>query len=166
MEIAAEDLSTQSESGVTPNPKPPVTATEEKAVECFKALEDAEQDFQPGLEFGNALIALRAEIKANRSGKWMERLKELGITYEKARYWMAVAEGKPTQRGNSGETKKAGKEHLFDWEDALAKLKPLVDDIDLLRRSKPDGANILKGELEKLAEIVGCGLVEKARAGA
>src|SRR5436853_5177837 len=98
MESVSEDLNTEAKLGVTPNLAAPNTRVESRAVECFAALEAAERDFKQGREFGEAAIELRAEIKASGARSWMERLEQLGISYEKARYWIAVAEGKPTQR--------------------------------------------------------------------
>src|SRR5689334_5760936 len=97
-------MNTKSKIGVTPDLAGPETPAEKKAVKCFAALEAAERGFKEGMEFGKALIALRAEIKAKGDRNWMERLKELGISYEKARYWLAVVEGKPTQRGKAAKT--------------------------------------------------------------
>jgi hypothetical protein len=157
MKAVSEDPSTEAEFGVTPNSETPNTAAEKRAIKCFAALEAAERNFREGVEFGEAVIELRAEIKASRDRNWMERLEQLGITYEKARYWIAVVEGRPTQRG------KAAKAHVpaWDWDAALAKLKPLVDEIDMLKRRQPVGGSALVGELKKLAEILGYGLVAK-----
>ena len=143
----ANDMETK--FGVTPN-----TPAERRAVECFAKLEAAELDFREGMEFGKAVIELRAEIKASRHKNWMEQLEQLGISYEKARYWIAVVEERPTQRGKAAKATKV-EEPAWDWDCALAKLKPLVDEIEMLKRAQPVGASILFGELEKLADIVG-----------
>lgn len=161
----APAIGTETGFGTAPD-SAPETEAEKKAVECFKALEAAEQEFQPGFEFGLAMIALRMEIKASVNGRWMERLEELGITYEKARYWMAIAGGRSGRRGNGETGKKVKEKPPFDWDVALSILKPLVDDIEMLRRRMPIGASILEGELEKLAKILGRDMAAKERASA
>ena len=67
-------------------------------MDCFERLEKAERSFDEGMQFGQAVIGLRDEIKANHSRNFKARLQELGITYAKARYWMAIAEGKEINR--------------------------------------------------------------------
>jgi hypothetical protein len=156
-EIPIDDPNTEAKLGETPN-SAPNTPAEKRAVECFAALKAAELDFHEGVEFGKAAIELRAEIKASCDRNWMERLEQLGITYEKARYWISVVEGRPTQRGKSAAK---AQELVRDWDAALAKLKPLVDEIDMLRRRQPVGGSVLKGELDKLADILGYKLVPK-----
>jgi len=146
-EVQAESAAQQIQ---TPN-----TDAEKKAVECFAALEVAERNFTEGLEFGRAVIEIRTEIKSSGGKNWMQRLEELGITYAKARYWIAVVEGKPAQR-----SKTKAQEPALDWDTALAKLKPLVDEIEIIKRRKPVGSTILEGELIKLAEILGYELVK------
>lgn len=144
-------LEEHSEVGATPN----YTEVEERAVAAFKTLENAELEF--GMAFGEAIIALRAEVKAN-GRNWMKRLKQLGITYEKARYWIAMVEGKPTDRH-----KKVGatpNSEMFDWDAALDRLKQLTDEVELLKKREPLGNSKLFGELEKLADILGYSLIK------
>src|ERR1035441_463640 len=117
MEVISEDPKTETKfyaraaSLGTPakDESGPRTELEKRAVECFRALEQAEQDFEPGLQFGQAMIDLREEMA---HGQWMLRLKELGITYPKARYWMAIVEKKPIGRGK----KKAATAQPTSWD--------------------------------------------------
>jgi hypothetical protein len=161
MKSVSEEPNTKTKFGVTPSsgpPDPPNTPAETRAVECFATLEAAEHDFREGREFGEAANTLRDEIKATGGRNWMGRLEQLGITYEKARYWIAVVERKPTQRGN-----KAAKaqEPAWDWDTAAARLKALKDSIVMLKQSQPVGSGRLVGPLASLAELLGYRLVQK-----
>src|SRR5579871_6426782 len=71
------------------------TDVERNVVKCWGVLEVAELTWAPGRDFGRAVIALRDEIKKNHKRNFLTRLKELEIPYAKARYWMAVIEGRP-----------------------------------------------------------------------
>jgi hypothetical protein len=162
MEAVFEEPSTEAEFAAAANPDAPKTETERRVVETFNALERAESEFNPGVEFGKAVIELRKEIKATGRGKWMERLNQLGITYAKARYWIAVVEGEPINRGKVADAEKPA----WDWNAALAKLEQLVDQVEMLKRGDPDGSMVLDKPLEQLAEILGWRLVEKEGADA
>ena len=151
----------------TPN-SAPETDAERKGVECFAALEAGESEFRPGMEFGRAMIELRTEIKATSGRNWMLRLKQLGITYEKVRYWIAVVEGRPTQRGKPKASAQAqasaqAPDADSEWKSTVARLKEVVDEIDILRRDgEPVGDDTeLKQAATDLAEILGCELVAK-----
>jgi hypothetical protein len=85
----------------------------------------------------------------------MLRLEQLNISYAKARYWMAVAEGKPIHRGEpkASEEKKPGSE----WRATLAKLKEAINEIDIQSRGDEqvrDDAE-LKEQAGTLVEILG-----------
>jgi hypothetical protein len=156
------------EPGVkTPN-LAPETDAERKAVECFAALEVGEREFRPGMEFGEAMIELRKEIKDRGERNFMARLKQLGITYEKARYWIAVVENRPTQRGKPKASAQAqasaqAPEPDSEWRATVARLKEVVDEIHILRRDgEPLGDDTeLKEAARDLAEILGCELINK-----
>lgn len=164
--------STGAKFGVTPNLDAPKTATERRAVATFKALQEKERGFTQGIEFGRAMIDLRKEMP---HGQWMPRLKELGISYEKARYWIAVVEDRPTQRGKvagkagkiSGDwdSGKAEKQTAWDsakdWNTAAAKLEPLVQQIEILMRDDPNGSALLIHHVERLADILGYEVMAK-----
>lgn len=157
MQAVSEDASAESEAGATPNSDAPKTDAEKKAVWCFAALQSAEgKCHDTGMEFGKAVIELHDEIKASGDRDFMARLKQLGITYEKARYWMAKIEGKPTDRHKS-----ASQEKPFDWKAAEAWLEALRDKVRILRQSEPIGGNILVAPLASLAELLGCQIVTK-----
>ena len=168
METVPMDQNPEAELGVvTPN-LAPETDAERKAVECFAALEVGEREFRPGMEFGEAMIELRTEIKARGERNFMARLKQLGITYEKARYWIAVVEGKPTQRGKPKASAQAlasalAQEPDSEWRATVARLREAIDEIDLLRRGgEAVGDDTeLKEAARDLAEILGCELMDK-----
>jgi hypothetical protein len=149
-------MNTKQQFGVTPNSEPE-TEAEIRAVETFTALEKEEKDFKPGIEFGRAMIALRAEIKTSGDRNWIERLEQLGISYEKARYWIAVVEGRPTQRGKAKK-----QEPAFDWDIAADQLAELKNRIWSLKQSKPvnEGSNIV-ASLISLADLLGYELKSK-----
>jgi hypothetical protein len=156
------------EPGVNTPDLAPETDAERKGVECFVALEGAELMFRPGIEFGEAMIALRKEIKATSGRNWMLRLKQLGITYEKARYWIAVVEGRPTQRGKPKASAQAqvsalAQEPDSQWRATVARLREAIDEIDLLRRGgEAVGDDTeLKEAARDLAEILGYKLMDK-----
>jgi hypothetical protein len=95
----------------------PNSDAERKAVECYGMLQAAEADLRSvGVAFGRAVIALRKETG---HGKWIPRLKELGISYDKARYWVAKAGGKPTNRHKDASDAPFGWADAIDWLDDL-----------------------------------------------
>ena len=59
------------------------TDVERKVIQTFGILEIRELEFEPGIEFGQAVIELRNELKKNGSRDWMKRLEELDISYAK-----------------------------------------------------------------------------------
>ena len=167
MESVSEDLNTEAKLGVTPNLAAPNTRVESRAVECFAALEAAERDFKQGREFGEAAIELRAEIKASGARSWMERLEQLGISYEKARYWIAKVKERPTDRHKPASAEEPAKfdsaaanKPLPDWDTKLDELKRAVDQVHMLGPGERNDAEI-KEVAADLAEIVGCRLVAK-----
>ncbi len=127
------------------------TAVERKAVECYGVLAVAELGFTPGREFGQAVLDLRDEIKKNGSRNFMTRLEELGIPYAKARYWMAIVEEKPINRGNAKKASAKGGDSVReqeklsvdwreDWGAVMARFRELADVIILLaQRHRRDG---------------------------
>lgn len=146
----SEVQQTEEEIAAAANSKPQ-TDTEKKAQELFKALEEAEFSFAPGIEFGFTMIALREERKASGDKNWMLRLEELGISYAKARYWMTVAEGKPIHRGKPKVSEKRSLKQM------LAKLGEAIDEIDRESRGNEqvrDDAE-LKKQVGNLMEILG-----------
>lgn len=156
METLSEDLNAETKVGAEPN-STPETDAERRAVDSFRALQAAELGFREGVEFGEAVIALRAEIKASGGRNWMDRLEQLGVTYEKARYWMAVAQGKSPRR----EAAKPQQEPVPDWQAALAKLRDAIDAICARRGEASKDQVALKYQAEKLAGVLGYGLVTK-----
>jgi hypothetical protein len=152
METVSEDPNAEAEIGVTPNSAAPNTEAEKKAVECFKALQEIEgKHLDAGNEFGQAMVALRDEIKESGDRDFLARLEELGISYEKARYWMAKVEGKSTDR-HRPQARPA-----LDWENARAMLEDLRDDVHMLKQDAelPDGSDLLAGPLASLAGLLG-----------
>jgi hypothetical protein len=114
--------------GATPN-----SDAERRALQSFVQLQAAEADCRSvGLAFGHAVVALREEIKTKRGRDFMERLKQLGISQEKARYWMAKAERKKTNRHKDADEKKP-----FTWEDAADQLNKLVRKASVLGFRSP-----------------------------
>ena len=162
MRVASRDTKTETKfNALAANLGTPVegkcgarTELEKRAVKCFLALERAEQDFKPGLQFGQAMIDLREEMM---HGRWMPRLEELGITYPKARYWMAVVEGKPINRGK----KKAAAVQPTSWDAAADEFQKLSCGICNLYSSEPDGCEGLVELLHELAGMFGYELVKK-----
>jgi hypothetical protein len=97
------------------------------------------------------MVELREEIKSIGGRDFMARLEQLRISYEKARYWMAKIEGKPTDRHK----KDAQETHAFDWDVALDRLEALKNDVHILKQSKPIGGGILVAPLSSLADLLG-----------
>lgn len=130
------------------------TDVEKKAVECFKALLEAEKTerkaLDAGIEFGKAILELHDEIAASGTRDWMDRLKQLDISYETARYWMAKVKGEPTDRHKKPQDKPG-----FDWEAALARLEKLRDDVIIHKPRQPEGSDILFDPLADLAGALG-----------
>ncbi len=84
-------------------------------MKAFGRLRVAEHDYRTvGVAFGETLVALRDEIKAKHGRDFMSRLRQLGISQEKARYWMAKAEGKPTDR-HGVRRDPVGWDRAFEW---------------------------------------------------
>jgi hypothetical protein len=161
MEAAIEEQSTEAAFGskiefAAAASSAPNTDVEQRVVDCYKALLEAELEFLPGVEFGNAAIALRAERKPQKD--WMERLEQLDVTYAKARYWIGVVEGKKPARGVKAEKEDGPK---FDWEAAVAQLQKLKDDVEILKKSKPTGEGVLVIPLAKLAKLLDCQVVTR-----
>ena len=164
MKAATEETSefgAETEFGATPNSDGQRTFAEEKAVKCFALLQHAEGKCDDaGKEFGQAMIELREEIKASGDRDFIKRLKELGISYEKARYWMAKFEGKPTDRHKEG-SPKTQEMPAFDWGAAIARLDDLKDDVCMLKKSRPEVDGQFIESLSALAENLGHELVPK-----
>ena len=160
-----EDQTRDGEFGATPNlDDDEIKIAEAKAVDLWTQLGAAEKDRKTvGIAFGHALIDFHSKAK---HGQWMRLLEELGWPYDKARYWMLKAGGKPTDRhktDDQAETVRgeAGRAGAPDWDAAAAELMALKDAIWKLKQSEPEGANRLEGPLASLAEILGCELKTK-----
>jgi hypothetical protein len=68
-----------------------------------------------------------------------------------------VVEARPTQRSKAAKAQKPA----WSWDTALAELKRLRDEIEMLQRSRPVGGSILEGELAELVAILGYKLIAK-----
>src|SRR5271165_1205918 len=74
----------------------PVLDAENDAVTKAKALEANEGNLETaGRAVGEAILALR---KATKGKDYMVRLERLAISYDKARYWVNVVQGKSNDR--------------------------------------------------------------------
>jgi hypothetical protein len=153
----------QSEVGATPTSEE-ITLAEAKVVECLIILDRADNEHgRAGLEFGRALIVVREKKKAAGDRDWMAFLDLARISRDKARHWMAKAEGKPTDRHAKKEAKAESqsaqpKNTLASWERIAGELKVVVDHALILQNSQPVSepsrtqlANLAKQVLE-LAE--------------
>src|SRR6266571_5081916 len=98
MEVSEErpetEFGAETKFGATPNADE-IEAAEKKAVECSITLERAELEF--GLEFGCAMIDLRNKKRAAGERDLMAYLERIGISYEKAKYWLNKVEDKKTR---------------------------------------------------------------------
>jgi hypothetical protein len=137
----------------------PRNAVEERAVRCFEQLEKAERNFAEGMQFGQSMIDLREFLP---HGQWMPRLKDLGISYAKARYWMAVADRRPINRGKA----KAAPAQPTSWDVATDKFEKLSSGIVDLYSRQPDGFEGLVELLHELASTLGYDLIKKGGANA
>lgn len=140
------------------------TEVEKRVVKLFGVLEVAEMDFKPGLEFGKAVVELRAEVKRNGGRNFMARLEELGIPYGKARYWMSIVDGKPINRGKAGEDNaqddSAGEaaadvDWREDWPTTTKRFREVASAALTLEQEKPEGREPFVGELENLVVALG-----------
>jgi hypothetical protein len=146
----------ESEFGVHQIGVAPETDAEKKAVESYRAFKAVDVKWQAdGTYFGQAMIELREEIKSSHGRNYRKRLDQLGISYEKARYWMAKIEGKETDRH------KAKEDPISDWDSALQRLEALRDAVDMLMKSEPDGSDALVEPLRQLGVLLGCKIVSK-----
>ncbi len=157
----------QAESAAAANSTKANTEIENRVVRLFGVLEVAELQFTPGLEFGKAVIELRKEIKKNGTRNFMERLDELGIPYGKARYWMAIVDKKPINRGkavpensqeDTAEPQKesgAGVDWREDWPATTAKFREVASAALTLEQDQPDGREPFVGEVENLVVALG-----------
>lgn len=136
-----------------------VAAALSGAKEKFKALEEAEQNFAEGIEFGQAIIELRDAIRKSRGRNFKKTLEDEGITYAKARYWMDAVKGKPVNRGKAKTV--APRDAPFDWDAAFLRLEEFADDVEILKLSQPEGGEILDGPLSRVASMRGYALKEK-----
>lgn len=64
---------------ITSNLKGSRRDLEREAVESFRELERAEEAFEPGLRFGQAMIDLHQNLK---HGEWMDALERLAINHD------------------------------------------------------------------------------------
>jgi hypothetical protein len=133
------------------------TEVENRAVEFFIVFVAAEVNrHDAGMAFGQSVLDLREEIKSSGDRNFMERLKELGISYEKARYWMAKVEGKRTNRHKEEQEPADEEEPIFGWDSALQKLEALSDDVEMLIKSELVGSDVLVKPLRQLGDLLGC----------
>ena len=146
-----------------------VKAAENRAVECFIALERAELKF--GLEFGRAMLDLRSKKRTAGERDWMSYLKKLGIEYEAANKWMNKAVGKETRHGKAKAKAKAGSSKtetsgdstetpFASWDRLARELNALSGYAVILKNSQPVGEPFI-AELTKLAETMGFKLEPK-----
>jgi hypothetical protein len=158
----------EAKSGVAPD-LAPQTDAEKKVVDYSKALAADDKDFvasatkrhDTGMKFGQAVIDLREEIRSSHGRDFKKRLDQLGISYEKARYWMAKVEGKRTNR-HKGEQEPADEEEpIFNWDSALQKLEALRDDVEMLMKSELVGSDVLVEPLRQLGGLLGCQILSK-----
>jgi len=162
---AEAKVGAEPESGAAPNPDE-LKVAEDRAVECSVAFERADNDRgRLGLEFGQSILDLRGKKKAAGDRDWMSYLERLGISYEKARYWMAKVEGKPTNRHAKKakvEPSEPSEKDMDDWERATSwsllatELKVVSDHAALLKRDHQGsvGEEFL-AQLKMLAEEMG-----------
>lgn len=146
---------------------------ERKVIECFGALEIAELNFTAGQEFGRAVLEMRDEMKKNGNRNFMKRLEELEVSYAKARYWMAIVEGIPINRGkkkNDASPKEApapGQKQKLDWKEdwdaTTARFREAADAARMLVERQPERRESFIGELKNLAEVLGYELRPKRR---
>jgi hypothetical protein len=162
---AEAEIEQDAEFGAAPN----LTETEKKAVDLFGQFQAAERDrLSVGIAFGHSVVALRDEIKAKHSRDFMARLKELGISQEKARYWMAKAEKKPTDRHKTDSDADAQEREtdtqgsvVLDWESVLDHLEAVKNEVYMLRKARQAGSDVLAGPLASLADLLGYTVVKK-----
>ena len=148
---------TASELGATPD-----SEAEQKAVECFAALKTADEGlFDAGMTFGHAVRNLHDEIKRKGSRDFMARIKQLGISYERARYWMAKAGGEDPNRHKKDQDAAEEKQGP-SWGTATADLHKVADDVERLKDDDPGGdRKDLIDLLFRLAEILDYELIKK-----
>ena len=161
------EFSGDTESGATPDSEEPgsdeAELAEEKAQKCSIALDRAENDRERlGLELGRALIELRDKVK---HGQWAIKLAQLGISEEKARYWMTKAEGGNPNRhkkeeqaepskAETPEAEAEPKKAFTSWEALSRELNALAGYAYILKNSQPVSESFIT-ELTKLAERMG-----------
>ena len=130
---------------VTSNSRGSRKDLEREAVYSFRELERAEKAAgiaELGKRFGKAMADLHENLD---HGEWMKTLERLGITYRKAQYWMHIVNGKrPTG------SKKRPKAR-FDWDAATDWLSHLKSKVDILRKSRPQGADGFAESLIRMA---------------
>jgi hypothetical protein len=154
----------EAESGATPHSDEPRTEAEKKAVSAFEALQQAEgRRGELGNKFGHAMVKLRDEIRTHGSRDFLKRLKELGITSDTARYWMDKVGGKPTDR-HKDSPKPQQQRSAFNWDAAVARLEDLRDDVEMHKKSQPEGIDILFKPLAGFAVVLGCKLTRARNA--
>ena len=157
---------TPEEIAAIPNP---ILDAENDAVAKAKALEANEGNLETaGRAFGEAILALK---KATKGKDFMVRLERLHISYDKARYWVNVVEGKSNNRHRRyfeepvGVTPKGRKSSgssipkPADWPDLSLKLDRLVDTIASLHSRNPASDETLLKPVERLAALLGYTLV-------
>jgi hypothetical protein len=134
----------------------PETETEKELVESYKTFEaiDVKRE-AAGTYFGEKVVQLREEIKARGDRNFMARIKQLGISQAKARYWMDKIDGKDPDRH------KAKEDPIFDWDTALQKLEALRDAVEMLMQSELVGSDVLVDPLRQLGDLIGYQIVAK-----
>jgi hypothetical protein len=157
---------TPEEISAIPNP---VLDAENEAITKAKALEANEGNLETaGRAFGEAILALR---KVTKRKDYMVRLERLGISYDKARYWLNVVEGKSNDRHrryfeepvgvtpNRRKSRGSSAPKPADWPDLSLKLDRLVETIASLHSQNPASDETLLKPVERLAALLGYTLV-------
>lgn len=147
----------------------PVLEAENDAVTKAKALEAHEGNVETaGRAFGEAILALK---KATKGKDFMVRLERLRISYDKARYWVNVVEGKSNNRHlryfeepvgatpNRRKSRGSSTPKPTDWPDLSLKLDRLVETIASLHSQNPASDETLLKPVERLAALLGYTLV-------
>jgi hypothetical protein len=147
---------------------------EAEVLKLSKDLDKAETNSERiGRKFGEKLIELRDLRKREKTQDWMAYLDQVvKVSYEKARYWINVVEGKsnhrhyhefgvapnPSDSGGSGRS--VFQRPLKNWKEAMKRLDDFMVPLKVLYKKGNKGSDMLVPALKELAAIAGCQLVE------
>jgi hypothetical protein len=169
-EFGADTKSEDEFGGGTKFGDPPnseaLRAAEDRAIECFVALERAE--LKHGIEFGRAMIELRDQKKAAGERDWMAYLERIGISYEIANKWINKVESRETKHGKKkpkAEPAGAAAEPesvVADWEKLADELQVLTDYACRAKRQEQPSASFMS-QLSRLSGALGFELKEKTQ---